>query len=194
MNPLVPPLYEARTADWIRHHIERSLGLTHCTPEELEAAVAGKRCPRFASLRYIRAKGDFEALRDARLRMGHLRYGVCGWSVGDVIGSCLDRLRDYQKSGNREHLVDVANLIEIEWVWPQIEGRYYDRALHLYADFGAAPLLLYLGELGGLHRGNRYLLVNAIDSVTIEWNYPDHPNAHWEALDCGGHWSMRNQT
>jgi hypothetical protein len=131
MNPhLVPPLLEARVSDWIRHHIERALGLSNATLSELDDAAAMKR------------DAQFDELRMARLRMGHLRYGQCGWPADkpyDCVESSIARLREYQKTGNREHLIDVANLVEIEWCWPY------------------------------------------------------HPNAHWEAQDCGGHWSLRNQ-
>jgi len=122
MNPLVPPLGEATVTEWIRHHLYRGAGAVpdgtpyHATAEELDLAVAAKRDPQF------------DALRDARLRIGHLRYGICGRSSGasyDVIQSCISRLEEYRRTGNREHLVDVANLVEIEWVWPSQEGTHF---------------------------------------------------------------------
>lgn len=101
--PLTPPLYTARVTDWIRLHALRSLGLEPVTRDELDAAVASNRDPHF------------DELRDARLAMGHLRYGGLGRSPYDVIGSMIARLDEYRTTGNREYLVDVANLAEIEW-------------------------------------------------------------------------------
>ncbi|MFA6364767.1 hypothetical protein [Methanoregula sp.] len=99
-----------------------------------DAGCAPDGTPYFADLAEVRAaardKRDphFDELRDARLRMGHLRYGVCGRSADasyDVVASMISRLEEYRKTGNREHLVDIANLAEIEWIGPQREGTYW---------------------------------------------------------------------
>jgi hypothetical protein len=103
---LVPPLGLARVNDWIRHHILRGAGMCPVTSAELDAAASAKRCPQF------------DALRMARLRMGHLRYGMCGRSYYDAILSIIARAEDYARTGNRELLVDIANLAEIEWIMP----------------------------------------------------------------------------
>lgn len=54
-----------------------------------------------------------------RLIMGALRYGLMG-APGkpqyDRIGSIEKRLRSYRVSGNKEILVDVANLCLMEFV------------------------------------------------------------------------------
>lgn len=132
-STLVPPLYEASVTEWIRHHMYSALGTLPdgtpylCTAERVQEAVQAKRDP------------GFDRLRNARLAMGHLRYESCGRDFLDKISSAIARLEEYRKTGNREHLVDAVNLIEIEWLRPSFEGTY------------------------------------------------------WEALDCGGHHSLRNQ-
>jgi hypothetical protein len=102
-------------------------GLYTYTPEVIAEAVAAKRDPHF------------DEARNARLAMGHLRYESRGRDLLDKIASAIKRLDAYRETGNREHLVDACNLIEIEWCRPSQEGTF------------------------------------------------------WEAQDCGGHWSLRNQ-
>ncbi len=66
---------------------------------------------------------EFERLMRNRLIMGALRYGRSGTEEKaqyDCIGSCISRLKKYQQTGNKEHLVDAANLCLIEF----IEGRH----------------------------------------------------------------------
>ncbi len=62
---------------------------------------------------------DFERLMRNRLIMGALRYGVIG-APGkaryDRIGSIEKRLRTYRATGNKELLVDCANLCLMEFV------------------------------------------------------------------------------
>ena len=102
----------------------------------------------------------------------------------------MTRLCEYAQGGNREHIVDVANLIEIEWVWPQREGTWYDYGCEYLRECeqqATEYLRCYSRWL------DRWWLVSAIDAVTREWNEPSHPKAHWEAQDTGGHWSLRNQ-
>jgi len=66
---------------------------------------------------------EFEALKTNRMVMGAFRYGKLGESGKrqyDRIGSAKQRLELYEKTGNLEHLVDVANLMEVEFV----EGKH----------------------------------------------------------------------
>ncbi len=66
---------------------------------------------------------EFERLMRNRLIMGALRYGRFGSEEKaqyDCISSCISRLKKYQATGNREHLVDAANLCLVEF----IEGRH----------------------------------------------------------------------
>jgi hypothetical protein len=120
---LVAPLYEATVTDWIRHHMYRAAGcLPDGTPYHADLAEVQQ-----AAL--DKTDDHFMRLRLDRLRMGHLRYGACGCSACasyDVVKSCIKRLEEYRATGNREHLVDVANLVEIEWIWPSQDGTYFE--------------------------------------------------------------------
>jgi hypothetical protein len=53
-----------------------------------------------------------------RLLMGRYRYGLMQRTDAlqyDRVGSAMDRLRKYAEHGNTEHLVDVANLMLLEF-------------------------------------------------------------------------------
>lgn len=65
---------------------------------------------------------EFERLMRNRLIMGAIRYGGLA-SVSSInkpqydrITSIINRLQEYQESGNQEHLVDAANLCLVEYV------------------------------------------------------------------------------
>jgi len=61
---------------------------------------------------------DFERLMRNRLLMGRYRYGLMQRTEAlqyDRVGSAMDRLRKYTEHGNTEHLVDVANLMLLEF-------------------------------------------------------------------------------
>lgn len=61
---------------------------------------------------------DFEKLMRNRLIMGAFRYGKLhakGKPQYDRIESCIKRLRRYQETGNKEYLVDTANLCLMEF-------------------------------------------------------------------------------
>ncbi len=60
----------------------------------------------------------FEQLMRNRLIIGALRYGKLlspGKPKYDRVNSMIKRLNAYQQSGNKEHLVDVANLSMLEF-------------------------------------------------------------------------------
>ena len=62
---------------------------------------------------------EFERLRKNRMIMGRFRYGnLKGQKAGefDNVESMIRRLREYQKTGNQENLVDVANICMVEFV------------------------------------------------------------------------------
>lgn len=61
----------------------------------------------------------FEVMQRDRLVMGALRYGRIGEKGKpeyDRIESAMRRLKEYRKTGNDEHLVDVANIMLLEFV------------------------------------------------------------------------------
>lgn len=62
---------------------------------------------------------DFEKLMRNRLIMGAMRYGRIGAKNKpkyDRVSSMIKRLTKFQQSGNKEFLVDVANLCLLEFV------------------------------------------------------------------------------
>lgn len=65
----------------------------------------------------------FEQFMRNRLAMGALRHGSLHAAARrlvhyDNIGSSIRRLEAYLRTGNQEHLVDVANLCMVEFVVP----------------------------------------------------------------------------
>ena len=61
----------------------------------------------------------FETLQRNRLVMGALRYGKINAPnkpIYDRVSGMQKRLKLYQESGNKEYLVDVANLCMLEFV------------------------------------------------------------------------------
>jgi len=62
---------------------------------------------------------EFEQLMRNRLLMGAFRYGKFnepGKPQYDRIGSTISRLQKYKQTGNKEYLVDSANLCLMEFV------------------------------------------------------------------------------
>lgn len=99
----------------IRRHIYTTLGMIERTP-----------MPDLNTLRRTERSESFERARTNGKLVGAFRYGRLGapgkpqWNrVPDMIR----RLQLYQQDGNLEHLRDVANLCECEWV----EGNHPNR-------------------------------------------------------------------
>ena len=112
--PTVPPLREAPVSEWIRQHVLRAVGLSIVSYAELEQAVEDKCDPRLVDL------------ADARFRMGHLRYGVCGYSPSiDMMDRAEQSIAAYKATRNRDHIIDLLNWARLEWVHPSMEGTYY---------------------------------------------------------------------
>jgi hypothetical protein len=135
MNHLVPPLYEARVTDWLRRSLELQAGLVTIDMAELDEAVRCKRDPAF------------DEIRNARLRMGHLRYGRLGYSVdvAAIMTSIVKRARAFAASPNREHLADIANLAEIAWCqgvgyWEALDGDESESLRVTQGDVPAATI------------------------------------------------------
>lgn len=66
----------------------------------------------------VQWSNKFEKLQRNRMIMGFFRYGNLRKQKGryNNIKSCIERLKLYQKTGNTEHLVDVANICMCEFV------------------------------------------------------------------------------
>lgn len=82
-----------------------------------------KTLPAISTLQVTQWSPQFEQLMRNRLVMGGLRYGILGSPrkpTYNSIASIKQRLALYEKTGNTEHLVDVANLCLVEFV----EGKH----------------------------------------------------------------------
>jgi hypothetical protein len=109
--------------DWLREHLERSAGLAEPLPRSwAEARADARTCPQFTRL------------RRARLLLGAYRYEQGGDNKAyHAVESARDRLNQYLTDPNRELLVDVANLVELEWCSPRVPGAYW-RDTHRGSD------------------------------------------------------------
>jgi hypothetical protein len=86
-----------------------------CGLEEQESVNA----PTFEELQLTEWSVDFEKLMRNRLVMGAIRYGRIGAKNKpqyDRVKSMIKRLTKFQETGNKEFLVDVANLCLLEFV------------------------------------------------------------------------------
>lgn len=71
-----------------------------------------------AELQKTEWSAEFEQLMRNRLIMGALRYGrlhAKGKPQYDRVASMIKRLNKYQETGNKEYLIDVANLCLLEF-------------------------------------------------------------------------------
>jgi hypothetical protein len=78
-----------------------------------------ERVPSLEALRRTQRSPEFEKLCMNRKIIGAMRYGLLGAEDKpkyDRAADMIHRLKEYQKDGNKEHLVDVANLAELEFV------------------------------------------------------------------------------
>jgi hypothetical protein len=90
--------------DLIRTHL--LLGVTTPLPD-LDILLRSQRSPEF----------EYHCIM--RKVLGVMRYGRMHTppkSRRDSVGSMIRRLQKYQKDSNAEHLIDVANLCEVEFV------------------------------------------------------------------------------
>ena len=75
--------------------------------------------PDLASLRQTEWSDTFEQYMRNRLVFGAVRYGLVGDKGKpryDRIKSIRQRLDAYEETGNDEHLVDVANMAQLEFI------------------------------------------------------------------------------
>ncbi len=77
--------------------------------------------PSLDALRRSQWNAEFETLMRNRLVMGAFRYGTFAEQTcirHDNLASIDKHAREYQRTGNAEHLVDIANLALVEFVLP----------------------------------------------------------------------------
>lgn len=96
----------------------------------VESKAFPTRLPPLAELRASEWDDEFEQLMRNRLLMGAFRYcpmqdkfdGDGGRRRWDMIGSTERRLAAYRADRNLEHLVDVANLMLLEFLQARADG------------------------------------------------------------------------
>jgi len=91
--------------EWLRGRLLRRVGLEPAP--DLEQIRREQWCP------------DFVRKMSNRMVVGWFRYGPIRDPAArpyDNVGSAIERLQDYLRDGNLEHLVDAANLCLIEYV------------------------------------------------------------------------------
>ena len=88
--------------------------------QRLERSVY-RRLPAVADLAVTERSADFQSMRMHRKIVGAYRYGSmkeCRTKRHRNVEAAIQRLSLYLRDGNQEHLLDAANLCEIEWVNP----------------------------------------------------------------------------
>lgn len=114
--------------EWIRRHLDREFARSN--PNEPSGLFVNHQELRDGLKRnifeFLQDHQHFLRLRISRMMMGYLRYEA-------VLGKApnyLERIRratdDYERTGNREFLVDLANYVEMEWVNPSILNTYFE--------------------------------------------------------------------
>jgi len=96
--------------------------------EHINNGSVGDKAESLDSLRQSEWCPEFEQLMRNRLLVGRFRYGrMDDPNKGDYdhICSMIQRLRLYQKTGNLEHLVDVANLALVEFRHSKHPNRHF---------------------------------------------------------------------
>lgn len=105
-----------------RFYVEQAWRWKCGLPEEEERPK--KEVVDLEKLKKTEWSNKFEQLMRNRLLMGALRYGKMAHTpeelakkpTYDRVDSCLRRLEKYKQTGNKEYLVDVANLCLLEFV------------------------------------------------------------------------------
>lgn len=96
-------------------------------------APVGDKAESLDDLRRSEWSQEFEGLMRNRLLVGRYRYGLMQRTDGrnyNRVGSAMRRLLAYQETGNMEHLVDVANLMLMEFE----HGDHPERHFHAADD------------------------------------------------------------
>lgn len=97
----------------------------------------------------------FDKLRQQAMEVSYYKYGPIKQNYQkhkcmDAIGNLKRRLEEYEKTGNTEFLVDVANFAMIEFMYPEREGAYYkatDSGAVETIGFGVNEVKREVGEL-----------------------------------------------
>jgi len=115
-------IQEPQTLDWFFRQSWRSLaGL----PEEPSRAQR----PPLNELQVGQWNHEFEMLMRNRLVMGAFRYGLFSeqrHARHDNLASIAAHAGEYQRTGNAEHLVDIANLALVEFTLPSHPDSHFE--------------------------------------------------------------------
>lgn len=72
---------------------------------------------------------QFDKLRKNRVAVSYHKYGPAKTNFGDKLvdaikshGLCIEK---YKETGNTEYLLDAANYLMFEFMYPQKEGAYF---------------------------------------------------------------------
>ena len=72
---------------------------------------------------------DFDEKRKYRVKVSYHKYGSAkqNFSTGNVhtIPTMELCVKKYQETGNTEYLLDAANYLMFEYMYPQIKGAYF---------------------------------------------------------------------
>lgn len=93
----------------------KNLWLWKCGLPEVEQRIL----PELTELKKSEWSSEFERYMRNRLVMGAIRYGCIGEANKpqyDRVSSIIKRMNKYDETGNKEILVDVANLCLLEFV------------------------------------------------------------------------------
>lgn len=85
----------------------------------VDAGPAPAPLPQLEQLKQTEWSPEFEQLQRNRLVLGCFRHGLLaepGKPQFDRVKAIVDRAESYQRSGNTEWLVDIANLALLEFV------------------------------------------------------------------------------
>lgn len=90
-------------------------------------------------LRQDFSEGFIQKMKN-RILMSHYKYGWMKDSypeLADAVACLKQRLELYKKTGNKEHLVDVANFAMIEYMYPRHPNAHFEAT-----DSDASPGLV----------------------------------------------------
>jgi len=152
--------------------------------DALWGTLGGKGQPAWPGRR-----AEFIEMMRNRLVMGALRYGLLG-APGKRryprVDGARKRLAQYRESGNLECLVDLANMMLLEWVEGDSRGGVRP------ANFcGPGAKVSHFDRLGWLQfwldyyadTGDRQHLIWAARVAMTEFEAPEHAMAHWDTME-----------
>jgi len=98
---------------------------------------------------------EFDSKRKDMMVMSFYKYGPVSdnyseYKCMDAMGNVQKRIAKYQETGNREFLLDAANFLMIEYMFPQHKDAHYkatDSGAVETVGFGVNEVKREMGEL-----------------------------------------------